>query len=161
MSNNLEFQNIYLKNYPRVVGLCMGYVKGNEFLAKDLAQEVFIKIWQNLPHFRQQSKVSTWIYRITVNTCLQEIRKKKYVDLKIDIENENLPNHMETENRFKSMYKCIDALDRENKSIILLELEEVPQNEIAEIIGISHAAVRTRIHRIKEKLSNCVKHEQF
>ncbi|HLW31360.1 MAG TPA: RNA polymerase sigma factor [Aequorivita sp.] len=161
MSNKTDFQNIYKENYSRVMGLCLGYVKGDEFLAKDLAQEVFVKVWQNLPQFRQQSKISTWIYRIAVNTCLQELRKKKYVDLKIDVEDESSSNSIETESRFESMYKCINSLSAENKSIILLELEAVPQNEIAEIIGISHAAIRTRIHRIKEQLSNCVKHEQF
>ena len=157
MSNELEFQHIYKENYQRVMSLCLGYVKGNEFLAKDLAQEVFVKVWQNLSHFREQSKISTWIYRITVNTCLQELRNKKYVDLKLDIENDTPSNPIETENRFEQMYNCINSLNAENKSIILLELEAVPQNEIAEIIGISHNAIRTRIHRIKEQLSNCVK----
>lgn len=157
MSNELNFQHIYRENYQRVMSLCLGYVKGNEFLAKDLAQEVFVKVWQNLSRFRQHSKISTWIYRITVNTCLQELRKKKYVDLKIDIENDTTSNPIEIENRFERMYNCINSLTAENRSIILLELEEVPQTEIAEIIGISHAATRTRIHRIKEQLSNCVK----
>lgn len=161
MSNKTEFQHIYQKNYAKVISLCLGYVKGNEFLAKDLAQEVFVKVWQNLHNFRQQSTISTWIYRITVNTCLQELRKKKYVDLKIDLENDSTTNAVEIEGQFEAMYKCIDSLSTENKSIILLELEEVPQTEIAEIIGISHVAVRTRIHRIKEQLSKCVSHEQF
>ena len=161
MNRESTFEQIYKENYPRVVGLCMGYVKGDEALAKDLAQEVFIKVWQNIQSFRSQSKVSTWIYRITVNTCLQEVRKKKYVELKVDVANEATSHPLEIEARFESMYKCIDTLNAENKSIILLELESVPQNEIAEIIGISHSAIRTRIHRIKEQLSNCVNHEQL
>lgn len=157
MSKKTDFHQIYTANYPKVISLCLGYVKGNEFLAKDLAQEVFLKVWQNLSHFRQQSKISTWIYRITVNTCLQELRKKKYADLTIDIAQDSIPNALEIEDRFLQMYKCINTLSPENRSIILLELEDVPQREIAEIIGISHAALRTRIHRIKEQLSNCVK----
>jgi len=157
MSKETDFHQIYTANYPKVISLCLGYVKGNEFLAKDLAQEVFVKVWQNLPHFRQQSKISTWIYRITVNTCLQELRKKKYLDLTMDIAQETTSNTIEIEDQFQQMYKCINSLSPENRSIILLELEEVPQTEIAEIIGISHAAIRTRIHRIKEQLSNCVK----
>ncbi len=161
MSKELEFQQIYKENYPRVIGLCLGYVKGDESLAKDLAQEVFVKVWQNLQTFRHQSKISTWIYRITVNTCLQELRKKKYVQLKIDIANDAGPKPIELENKFNAMYKCINQLSSENKSIILLELEEVPQTEIAEIIGISHSAIRTRIHRIKDQLSKCVSHEQL
>lgn len=159
MNRESAFQQIYKENYPRVVGLCLGYVKGDDSLAKDLAQEVFIKVWQNLQSFRSQSKISTWIYRITVNTCLQEVRKKKYVELKVDVQNEATSHPMEIEARFESMYKCINTLNPENRSIILLELENVPQNEIAEIIGISHSAIRTRIHRIKEQLSKCVNHE--
>lgn len=159
MSKDSDFQQIYKENYPKVIRLCLGYVKGNEALAKDLTQEVFVKVWQHLDGFREQSKISTWIYRITVNTCLQELRKKKYLALKIDVPVEKSSNPLETEARFESMYRCINKLSAENKSILLLELEEVPQVEIAEIIGISHAAIRTRIHRIKEQLANCVKHD--
>lgn len=161
MSKEKDFQKIYETNYHPVMSLCLGYVKGNTFLAKDLVQEVFVKVWQHLPHFRGQAKPSTWIYRITVNTCLQELRKKKYVDLKMDIANESSPNISETEKQFQQMYNCINALRPENKTIILLELDSIPQQEIAAIIGISHAAVRTRIHRIKEQLTKCVNHEQF
>lgn len=159
MSNETEFHKIYDENYTKVISLCLGYVKGNESLAKDLAQEVFIKVWQNFSDFRQQSQVSTWIYRITVNTCLQELRKRKYADLKIDPENEDPINAVEIEDKFEAMYRCINTLSVENKTIILLALEELPQTEIADIIGISHVAVRTRIHRIKEQLSKCVSHE--
>lgn len=159
MNRESAFQEIYTENYGRVAGLCLGYVKGDGALAKDLAQEVFMKVWENLPNFRKQSAISTWIYRITVNTCLQEMRKKKYVELKGDVVNEPPSHPMEMEARFKSMYKCIDTLNAENKTIILLELENIPQEEIAAIIGISHQAIRTRLHRIKEQLSNCVNHE--
>lgn len=161
MSSESQFQQIYKENYSKVISLCLGYVKGDESLAKDLAQEVFIKVWQNFHDFRQHSQISTWIYRITVNTCLQELRKKKYLTLKIDLPTDTSSNPMEVEDRFESMYRCIDKLNSENKTIILLELESIPQNEIAEIIGISHSAIRIRIHRIKEQLSNCVSNEQF
>lgn len=159
MNKEPIFEEIYQENYPRVIRLCLGYAKGDEAQAKDLAQEVFVKVWRNLSNFRNQANVSTWIYRITVNTCLQELRKKKYVDLKIDPASEPTSNATEIEAKFKWMYACINKLNSENKSIILLELEGVPQNAIADIIGISHAAVRTRIHRIKEQLSKCVSHE--
>lgn len=161
MNKESIFEQIYEENYPRVIRLCLGYVKGDEAQAKDLTQEVFTKVWQNLSNFRNQARISTWIYRITVNTCLQELRKKKYLDLKIDLASEPCSHTTETEAKFISMYACINRLSAENKSIIILELEGVQQNEIAEIIGITHAAVRTRIHRIKEQLSKCVSHEQL
>lgn len=159
MNPEEKFQLIYRENYPRVIGMCLGYVGGDEDLAKDLAQEVFLKVWENLNSFRHQSKVSTWIYRITVNTCLQQLRKKKYVSLK---EGTNLEVPTEGDDReinFKALYRCIDKLSADNKAIILLELQEVPQKEMAQIIGISHQAIRTRIHRIKLELSKCVNNE--
>lgn len=159
MSKEERFQKIYKDNYAKVMRLCLGYVNGNEDLAKDLTQEVFLKAWQHLPNFRGNSKIETWIYRITVNTCLQELRKKKPVPLQPELLSKETTNDPGTENRFIQMYRCINTLSTQNKSIILLELEEVPQQEIAAIIGIGHQAVRTRIHRIKQQLSKCVKDE--
>lgn len=159
MSNEERFQDIYKENYPKVTRLCMGYVGGNEDLAKDLAQEVFLKVWQNLKEFRGNSKMETWIYRITVNTCLQELRKRRTLRLQPGLVAQEASVENATENQFTQMYHCIHQLSPENKAIILLELEDVPQQEIASITGIGHQAVRTRIHRIKEQLSKCVKNE--
>ncbi len=159
MSKEKDFQKIYKDHYAKVMRLCLGYMNGNEDLAKDLTQEVFLKAWQHLPNFRGNSTIETWIYRITVNTCLQELRKKKPVTLQPELISEETSITKEAEIRFTAMYRCINTLSTENKSIILLELEEVPQQEIAAIIGIGHQAVRTRIHRIKQQLSKCVKNE--
>jgi len=159
MSKKKDFQKIYKDHYAKVMRLCLGYLNGNEDLAKDLTQEVFLKAWQHLPNFRGNSTIETWIYRITVNTCLQELRKKKPVALQPELISEETSITKEAEIRFTAMYRCINTLSTENKSIILLELEEVPQQEIAAIIGIGHQAVRTRIHRIKQQLSKCVKNE--
>ena len=157
----MEFEKIYEDNYPKVMRLCMGYCNGNEPQAKDLAQDVFVKVWDNLKTFRKDSSISTWIYRITVNTCLVHIRdakklkfsKKSPIDLesKFEIVKEN------QENRFKQLYKCINKLTADNKAIILLELEGLQQKEIAEVMGLKHEAVRVRIHRIKKELTKCVK----
>lgn len=156
-----EFKTIYETHYPKVIRLCMGYSSGNEALAKDLAQDVFIRVWENLGSFRKESALSTWIYRITVNTCLIQIRKQKKTRFVsedfVQISMGDETSSKEKEKHFKKLYACIDKLNKTNKAIILLELENVPQNEIAEVIGISHQALRTRINRIKKKLTNCVK----
>lgn len=154
-----QFEQIYHESYPKVIGLCLGYMGGNEDLAKDVAQEVFIKVWENLKTFRNESALSTWIYRITVNTCLQELRKKQHLPLNMDIEDEPSGDPIAQELRYQSMYSCINALPVENRSIILLELEDIPQVEIAEIMGMTHQAIRTRIRRIKVQLSTCVNNE--
>ena len=79
-SKENTYKNIYKENYAKVMRLCMGYTVGDEALAKDLAQETFIKVWQNLDGFRNESGIGTWIYRICVNTCLAEIRKQRKKD---------------------------------------------------------------------------------
>ena len=153
------FEQIFNTNYPKVFRLCQGYTNGDDALSKDLAQEVFIKCWQHWDSFRNQSNISTWIYRIAVNTCLMELRQKKAVPLSDHL------NHLEAseerlsvskEFQLKQLYQCIGKLSTDNKSIILLELEGLPQKEIAEIMGLSHEAIRVRVHRIKNELTKCV-----
>lgn len=152
------FKEIYHSNYESVMRLCLGYLGGDKDKADDLTQEVFIKVWDNLNRFREESKISTWIYRITVNTCLARIRKSKrniktnHIDELTEIQQ---PSAVDREEMFKSLYLCINRLSETNKAIILLELEGLPQKEIAEIIGLKHEAIRTRIHRIKNELIKC------
>jgi len=140
----------------------MGYVSGDNDLAKDLTQEVFIKVWKHLGSFRNESSISTWIYRITVNTCLMQLRKKKFLNRTDTIEQISEveeEGHPSKEKQLKQMYKCIDKLSKSNMGIILMELEGLPQKEIAEIMGLSHETVRVRVHRIKSRLTKCVKNE--
>ncbi len=157
----IHFDNLYKDNYAKVIRLCMGYVNGDEAKAKDIAQEVFIKVWENLESFREESGISTWIYRITVNTCLLQLRNEKIKKTSTQSEFNNVveeeeENKTSQEVQLKSMYACIQKLSKENKSIILLELEGLPQKDIANITGLSHEAIRVRVHRIKNSLTKCV-----
>lgn len=150
------FNKLYNENYEKVVRICSGYVKGNIVIAKDLAQEVFVKVWENLNKFQGKSKISTWIFRIAVNTCLLYKRKSnKTLDYEFPIDSKEDKQLAET--KMKILFDCINKLSPQNKSIILLELESIPQKEIAEIMGMSHSAVRVRLLRIKETLSKLVK----
>jgi len=157
MKNEELFHRVYGENYPKVISLCLGFVSGDRDQANDLAQETFIKVWENLNSFRNEAGISTWIYRITVNVCLSYKNRKKHSLLKVDVAAEENTDARIKEKQFQSMYRCIDNLSPVNKSIILLELEQLPQQEIAGIMGMSHEALRTRIHRIKNQLSKCVK----
>jgi RNA polymerase sigma-70 factor (ECF subfamily) len=159
-----RFEAIYQNNYQKIIRVCMGYVNGDEALAKDLTQEVFIKVWKNLASFREEASISTWIYRITVNTCLLQLRKKKYVKGeeaidKLLVSEEN--THFSKEYQLKKMYQCINKLPKESRGIVLLALEGLPQKDIAEIIGVSHEAIRVRIHRIKNSLTKCVQNDRI
>ena len=162
---NPNFKNIYQEQYSKVIRLCLGYVNGDGDLAKDLAQEVFIKVWEHLDSFRNESSISTWIYRITVNTCLMQLRRKtRTVPLK-NIEKSEVDDHTEDEvqkeKQLIQLHACISKLFDVDKSVILLELEGLPQKEIAEVTGLTHKSVRVRIHRIKEKLLKCIRHDNI
>ena len=156
MNQNQEqqFKELYQKYGPKVQRLCLGYT-GNQMEAEDLLQEVFVKVWQNLHKFRGESQVSTWIYRIAVNTCLYQIRaskNKKSVDL------EKAPVLLETESDNKEqqvqiLNKTIRELKESDRLIITLLLEEVSYPEIAVITEISEVNLRVKIHRIKQQLS--------
>lgn len=139
----------------------MGYVNDHD-QAKDLTQETFISVWKNLSSFRHESKISTWIFRIATNNCLRAIEKNNRV-VKVELP-VNLPEiHEETqEEKLVFLYNCIAELEEMERIIISLVLEDLPQAEIAAIVGLSPGNIRVRIHRIKEKLAIKFKaHGQF
>jgi RNA polymerase sigma-70 factor, ECF subfamily len=148
----MEFEKIYGIYWQKVFRLCMGYVNDADW-AKDMAQDTFVIVWQQLPKFRQEAAVGTWIFRIATNNCLRQMDKQSHYpkgDLPINIIEENAPT---TEPQVQFLYKCIAELPETDRIIISLELEEVKQVDIASIVGLSEANVRVKIHRIKEKLT--------
>ena len=162
-SSDKKYKELYTTHYAKVMRLCLGYVAGDQDLAKDLTQEIFIKIWENLESFRSESSISTWIYRISVNTCLSNLRAKKKISRAIAIDDvpEISEEHSNADkaHQLALLYACIKKLSETNRAIILLVLEGLPHKEISDIIGIKHDAIRTRIHRIKSQLTKCVSHE--
>tara|TARA_B100000809_G_scaffold63705_1_gene60467 strand:+ start:223 stop:693 length:471 start_codon:yes stop_codon:yes gene_type:complete len=148
----MTFEEIHKMYWSKVYRQCIGYMNDPD-IAKDLAQETFIKVWQQLPKFRNESSISTWIFRIAVNTCLRQIEKDKKMpksELPMGLVAEVT---VDNEPEVQFLYKCISELPEIERIIISLELEELKQKEIAEIVGLSESNVRVKIHRIKEKLT--------
>lgn len=157
----MDFEEIYSLYSPQIFRVCMGYVNDAE-QAKDLAQETFISVWRNLSSFRNESKISTWIFRIATNNCLRAVEKNKMIT-KVE-----LPYHLpaiheeKEEEKLVFLYKAIAELEEMERIIISLVLEDLPQAEIASIVGLSDGNTRVKIHRIKEKLAIKFKnHGQF
>lgn len=151
-----RFKELFDKNSKIIYHLCYGYT-GDSDSANDLMQETFIKVWQNLDGFRNQSQISTWIYRIAINTCLSYLRveKRKVTDEISDFILENTAEPIsEKEEQVALLYKCISQLEENERIIITLVLDEVPYPEIAEISGISEGNLRVKIHRIKHRLTD-------
>jgi RNA polymerase sigma-70 factor (ECF subfamily) len=153
----MDFEEIYSLHSPQIFRVCMGYVNDAE-QAKDLTQETFISVWRNLSTFRNESKISTWIFRIATNNCLRAVEKNKRIT-KVELPY-NLPAiHEESqEEKLAFLYKAIAELEEMERIIISLVLEDLPQAEIASIVGLSEGNTRVKIHRIKEKLAIKFKH---
>ncbi len=148
----MTFEELYAEYWSRIYRLCKGYMNDTD-LAKDLTQETFITVWQQLPKFRGESSVGTWIYRIATNKCLRSLETEKKItktELTDQIQEEPATDHKP---KLRLLQQYISELPETDRIIILLELEDVPQAEIAGIVGISESNVRVRIHRIKQKLT--------
>ena len=154
MNQQEQFTALYKEYAAGIKKLCLGYT-GDAVLAQDLLQETFIAVWNNMQKFRADSKWSTWIYRIAVNTCLTQLRKKK--ETIVDIENSHyvmLPDDVNTkEQEVQLLYKCISQLPETDRLVITMVLEETPYEEIANITSITENNLRVKIHRIKKQLT--------
>ena len=148
----MEFEELYKSYWQKIFRLCMGYVNDYD-IAQDMTQETFIIVWQKLHTFRNEANIGTWIFRIASNNCLRQIEKEKRFtksELPVNITEEK---HYSLEPQIQFLYKCIAELPEIDRIIISLELEDVKQAEIANIVGLSEANTRVKIHRIKEKLT--------
>ncbi|MBC7654920.1 MAG: RNA polymerase sigma factor [Oligoflexus sp.] len=151
------FKEIFQANSKKIYHLCFGYT-GDDAAANDLLQETFLKVWQNLDKFRNQSMISTWVYRIAVNTCLTYLKKEKR-----QAKDELTPNIIENkeediadkekQEQVKTLYQCISKLEENERIIITMVMDEIPYPEIADVSGISEGNLRVKIHRIKHKLT--------
>jgi RNA polymerase sigma-70 factor (ECF subfamily) len=156
------FESLHQEHYPMVMQMCLGYMKGDNELAKDMAQDIFINIWKALDGFKQQSTYKTWIYRITVNTCLLHIRKNKNretADMTNTLQHLPMEPTDQKENQHQALYRAIGELPELDRLIIMLMLEELEYHEIAAITGISSVNLRVKIYRIKKKMRQLLNQE--
>lgn len=125
---------------------------------EDLYQEIVFQLWKSFGTFNEQSKLSTWMYRVAMNTAIYNLKssKRKVNTIPIDFESERFADVLDKteEERIKVLYENIQTLNLLEKGIILLYLEEKSHLEIASIIGITTSNVGTKIARIKEKLKS-------
>ena len=123
---------------------------------KDLYQEIVYQLWKSFDSFKGNSKISTWMYRIALNTAIAYLNKskKRVRQVRLDFELSNPIDEKDstTEERLKILYEMIKQLNVIEKGLILLFLEGKSYEEIANITGFSNSNVGTRLSRIKKKL---------
>ncbi|MFS4455000.1 RNA polymerase sigma factor [Maribacter sp. 2304DJ31-5] len=141
----------------KIFQTCLGYTNDIEE-ANDLTQEVLIRIWKGIKNFREDSSLSTWIYRITVNTCLMFHRKNKMKKISFNDVNESLLDNVQNlsyENEeLEQLNDLISKLSVKDRLIIILYLQDLSYKDISDITGISINYVGVKINRIKKLLSN-------
>jgi RNA polymerase sigma-70 factor (ECF subfamily) len=154
------FEELFRKNRDRVYRLCCLYT-GDADQRKDLLQDIFIRVWESMGSFRGEAAMSTWMYRIALNTCLTHVRT-----LKRGLQTKSLPDGLDLveelepgrdeEPRLDYFISCVNQLPAFDRTLISLYLEDLPCKEIAQITGISEGNVRVKIHRIKEQLAQMI-----
>ena len=153
-----SFIELIQQNEPLIYKVCSMYIS-DEFPIEDLYQEVVYNLWKSFPKFRNECSISTWMYRVALNTCITGIRKtlKRPKHISIFDLNEHLPTPESMEENIKEMYQLIYRLQTMERAIILLYLEEKTYQEIADITGLTLNNIAIKIKRIKEKLKQMSK----
>ena len=149
-----EFLSV-IREYERVIyKVCYLYTTPNATL-NDLYQEVVLNIWKAFPKFRRECKISTWIYRIALNTCISFIRKEKNIPEIVTLtqEADRSEEDDETQAMLQQLYRMINRLGQ------LLYLEEKSYEDISEITGLTVTNVATKLNRIKDKLKKMNKED--
>ena len=159
MSKDQQFEELYRTYQPMVVQVCLGFMQGDRELAHDLSQEVFINAWNALDRFRGASSPKTWIYRITVNTCLQHIRRRVRSQ-RVPLPEVAAPPENPEAGTYPALYRAIGRLGELDRLVIMMVLDELTYEEITDVTGLAAGTLRVRIHRIKKSLKKYLTHEQ-
>ncbi len=155
--NQLEavFLELLERNRGRWSGIARCYASGSE--REDLLQEILLQVWRSLKSYKQQAQIDTWAYRIALNTSLHWDRKSKRRKEKLpDANNQDIAsltdsNSTTAEAERRMLDDFIATLSKSERAVFLLHLDDMAQEEASNILGISGAAYRVRLHRLKKK----------
>lgn len=164
----MKFEEIYQEYGERVLNLVYRYTNNSE-VAKDLTQDIFIKIYQNLESFQHRSTIYTWIYKIATNHCInyfKKERKRRWLNLldqnildlfKVEnnlFKNPSTPEQLlEKSEREKIIHTMINSIPLKYRfPLVLQRYEGLSVEEIANILSLTISATESRIHRAKKML---------
>lgn len=155
------FETLVNDHKDRVYNLCYGYLR-DHMEAEDLAQEVFIEVSRSVKGFRKDAKISTWLYRIAVNKCLDRIRYMKRDKRSGEHESPALyvadpdpspQDQLESEERKKVLWNALRQLpNKQHTAIVLASIEGMSYAEISVVMEMTTSAIESLIFRAKKKL---------
>ncbi|MCM1004873.1 MAG: sigma-70 family RNA polymerase sigma factor [Prevotella sp.] len=150
-----DFELIVQRNKSLIYSICYMF-SPDKAEADDLFQEVLIRLWQGINTFRAESAESTWVYRISLNTCIsyQRKQKKRKEATHVQIDPEFFEEEEKANPQMSQLRTRIQNLPPLDRAIVLMWLENLPYDEIGAIAGISAKAVGVRLVRIRERLKH-------
>ena len=147
-----EFAQIVREHKRRIYTVCYMFSKDVDEVA-DLFQEILINMWKGFSSFRGESSISTWIWRISLNTCINTSKKRSRLEtIPLNISINPYEDVDEDALQVRQLYERINRLGLIDRSIILMWLENLSYEEIGAILGISVKNVSVMLVRIREKL---------
>ena len=153
------FKQLMAANKAVIAKVCYMYATDSEHF-KDLYQETQINIWQAMDKFRGEAALSTWIYRITINTCISCFRHSRKHAGTLSLSSSDMmamadiaTDDHEHARCLQEMYNLINRLPSLDKAIVLMWLDEKTYQEIAEVTGLTRNNVATRLSRCKQRLA--------
>ena len=154
LEKETNFEEAIKANSGIITKVCYYFSSDREEF-KDIRQEVLLNIWKGWENYRKDSKLSTWFYRVTLNTFISWYRKetkcRKSISINeiIDLPDESDDSYLE---KYNEMHALIRKLDYEDRALILLWLDEKSYDEIAHLLGRNRNTIAVKLKRIKEKL---------
>jgi RNA polymerase sigma-70 factor (ECF subfamily) len=153
-----NFVDLIKQHQGLIHKVCIMY-ENDPDVRNDLFQEIVLQLWKSFPSFRGEAKITTWMYRIALNTAISGFRKdtRKIKTEDLNDAHFNISERPDDrEENFQKLQWAIRQLSEIDRAMIMMALEEVPYEEIAETVGISQNNVRVRMNRIREKLRKMI-----
>lgn len=150
--NEQEFARLVKQHQETIYSICLMYAEDQDE-ANDLMQEALINLWRGLPSWRGDCELRSWIWRVCMNSCInQDIKKKRRKNVSPPEVEDLLTPNSEDNKQIQMLYQRIRRLKPFDRAIILLWLEDMPYEEIGKIVGISTKNVSVKLVRIREEL---------
>lgn len=150
-----EFSKLIKDNQGLIIKVSRLYTNSPED-EQDLFQEIVLQLWRSYDTFKGNSKISTWMYRVALNTAITLFRKKTkspQTDELMDFHYKDFPeDDDEKQQQISLLYKVIKMLPRVERAIVMMYLDDQPYREIAETLGISQVNARVKMNRLKKTL---------
>jgi RNA polymerase sigma factor (sigma-70 family) len=158
MNKQKKFERILNEHKALIFKVAKSYTNGSEAL-KDLSQEIALQLWSSLDSYDENLKLSTWLYRVALNTAISSLRKRSTIDKHHIFDNDAIQfaaDEAEVFNERDELDRLLKQLEVYDRSLIILHLEGLSHQEIAEIMNMSVSNVGTRLQRAKHTLTKII-----